>query len=62
MQASKCFTKKAFFRRHLYWVNVLYDQVFINSSHRELESFQFNTCLAITGTIRGRPKKKYIKC
>ena len=42
---------KAFFRPHLDYGDILYDQAFNNSFHDRLESIQDNACLAITGAI-----------
>ena len=36
----------------------LYDQAFNNLFKEKLESFQYNTCLALTGAIRGTSKEK----
>ena len=44
---------KAFVRPNLDYGEVLYYQAFNNSFHAKMESFQYNACLAITGTIRG---------
>ena len=44
---------KAFVRSHLDYGDALFDQGFNASSHKKLESMQYNTCLALTGTIRG---------
>ena len=33
--------------------DVIYDQAYKFAFHQKLESFQYNTFLAITGTIRG---------
>ena len=52
---------KAFIRPHLDYVDVLYDQAFNNSLKEKLESFQCNACLALTGAIGVRQKKKFIK-
>ena len=52
---------KAFIRPHLDYGDVLYDQAFNNSFTEKLESFQYNACLALTGAIRVRQKKKPIK-
>ena len=52
---------KAFIRPHLEYGDVLYDQAFNNSFTEKLESFQYNACLALTGAIRVRQKKKPIK-
>ena len=37
---------------------MLYDQAFNDSFHAVMESIQYNTCLAITGAIRGMSKEK----
>ena len=37
---------KAFFRPHLDYGDVLYDQAFIASFHEKLDSIQYNVCLA----------------
>ena len=49
---------KAFIRPHLDYGDVLYDQAFNNSFKEKLESFQYNTYLALTGAIRGTSKEK----
>ena len=49
---------KAFVRPHLVYRDVLYDQAFNALFHENLESIQYNTCLALTGTIRGTSKEK----
>ena len=49
---------KAFIRPHLEFGDVLYDQAFNNSLKEKLESFQYNTCLVLTGAIRGTSKEK----
>ena len=42
------------------WTNgdVLYNQIFNNSFKERLESFQYNACLALMGSIRGTSKEK----
>ena len=47
---------KAFFRPHLDYGDILYDQAYNMSFHHKLESIQYN--LAITGAIRGTSKEK----
>ena len=49
---------KAFVRPHLDYGDILYDQAFNNSFHDRLESIQYNTCLAITGAIRGTSREE----
>ena len=49
---------KAFVRPHLDHSDVLFDLAFNCSSHENLESIQYNACLALTGTIRGTSKEK----
>ena len=49
---------KAFVRSHLHYGDVLYDQAFNPSFHEKLESIQYNTCLALTGAIKGIFKEK----
>ena len=49
---------KAFIRSHLDYGDILYDQAYNMSIHQKLESVQYNTCLAITGAIRGKSKEK----
>ena len=49
---------KAFLRPHLDYGHILYYQAFNNSFHDRLESVQYNTCLAITGAIRGTSREE----
>ena len=49
---------KAFVRLHLNYDDVHFDQAFNVSSHEKLESIQYNSCFALTGTIKGTPKEK----
>ena len=49
---------KAFVRPYLDYGSILYDQACIMSFHHKLKSIQYNTCLAITGAIRGTSKEK----
>ena len=48
----------AFVRPHLDYGDILYAQAFNNSFHDRPESVQCNTCLAITGSIRGSSGEK----
>ena len=49
---------KAFVRPYLDYGDILYDKAFVNSFHDRLEVTQYNTCLAITGAIRGSSREK----
>ena len=49
---------KAFIRLYLDYGDTLYNKAFIASFDQKREPLQFNTCLAITGTIRGSSKEK----
>ena len=49
---------KTFIRPHLHYGDILYDQAYNMSFHQNLESIQYNACLAITGAIRGTSKEK----
>ena len=49
---------KSFFRPHLDYGDVIYDQHYNNSFHHKQESIQYNAALAITGAIRGFSMEK----
>ena len=49
---------KAFVRPYLDHGDVLFDQAFNASSHENLESYEYNAYLALTGTIRGTSQEK----
>ena len=49
---------KAFVRPHLDYGDVIYDQAFNTSFYTKTEFIQYNTCLTITGAIRGMSKEK----
>ena len=49
---------KSFIRPHLDYGDVIYDQAYTASFHQKIESVQYNSALAITGTIRGTSKEK----
>ena len=49
---------KTFVKPHLNYGDVLYDQAFSNSLHAKMESIQYNACLAVTGTMRGKSREK----
>ena len=49
---------KKFFRCQLDFADVIYDQAYNSSFHKKFESLQYNTCLAITGAIRGTSSEK----
>ena len=44
---------KSFIRTHLDYGDTIYDQAYNNSFHQNLETFQYNAALAITGAVRG---------
>ena len=52
---------KSFFRHHLDYRDIIYDQHYISSFHQKLESIQYNSALAITGDIRAFSREKVIK-
>ena len=52
---------KAFVRPHLDYGDILYDQAFNLSFQQKLESILYRACLAITGAIRGPPKRRFTK-
>ena len=47
---------KAFIRPYLDYDDLLYDEAFNNSFKEKLKSIQYNSCLALTGPIRGTSK------
>ena len=49
---------KSFLRPHLDYGDVIYDRVLNESFQNKLESVQYNSPLAITGTIKGSSKEK----
>ena len=49
---------KTFIRSQLDFADVIYDQDCNLHFHGKLESIQYNTCLAITGAIRGTSSEK----
>ena len=49
---------KSFIRPHLDYGDIVYDRAFNESFHEKLESTQYNTAIAITGTIRGTSSEK----
>ena len=49
---------KAFVRPYLDYGDVFYNQAFNNSFNGKIESIQYNSCLAITGAIRGTSREK----
>ena len=52
---------KAFIRPYLDYGDLLYHEAFNNSFKEKLKSIQYNSCLALTGPIRGTSKEKSIK-
>ena len=49
---------KVFVGTHLDYGDVLFDQAFKASSHEKLGSIQYNSCVALTGKIRGTSKEE----
>ena len=52
---------RAFVRTHLDYADILYDQAFNSSFHDRLESVQYSACLAITATVKGASKEKFLE-
>ena len=50
--------KTSFMRPYLDYGDIIYDQAYNVSFHEKLESVQYNSALAITGTIRGTSTEK----
>ena len=48
---------KSFIRPHLDYGDTIYEQAY-NSFHQNLETFQYNAALAITGAVRGTSTEK----
>ena len=48
---------KSFFRPHLDYGDIIYDQNYSNTFHQKMESIQYNTALAITGAIRSSSRE-----
>ena len=49
---------KSFIRLHLDYGDIIYDQAYTASFHEKIESVQYSSVLAITGTIRGTSEEK----
>ena len=49
---------KSFIWPHLDYGDIVYDWAFNESFHKNLESVQYNTAIAITGAIRGTSSEK----
>ena len=49
---------KTFIRSLLNYADIIYDQAYNSAFHEKLESIQYNTCLTITGAIRGTSTEK----
>ena len=50
---------KSFIRPHLDYGDVIYGQAYAVSFHQKIESVQYNSALAIRGTIRVTSKEKF---
>ena len=44
---------KSFFRPHLDYGDIIYNQTFNESFHQRIESIQYNGAIAITGAVKG---------
>ena len=51
---------KKFFRSHLDYGDIIYEQVYDSSFHQKIESVQYNECLAITEAINSTSKEKIL--
>ena len=49
---------KSFFRPLLDYADIIYDKPYSESFKEKLEAVQYNTCLAITGAIRGTSRER----
>ena len=49
---------KAFVRPYLDYGDINYDEVYNETFHQKLESIQYNSCLALSGAIRGSSREK----
>ena len=45
-------------RSWLDYADIIYDRAYNFAFHDKLESIQYNTCLTITGTVRGTSAEK----
>ena len=52
---------KSLTRPDLDYGDIIYDQAYNASFHQKLELLHCNTCLAITGAIRGTSKENWVK-
>ena len=51
---------KAFMRPHLYYDCAIYDEAYNKKFYQKLESVQYNACIALSGAIRGSPKRNVL--
>ena len=65
MEIAKYFAKTSindyiqiFWKPHLDYGNVIYDEAFIETFHQKHESVQYDACLALSGAIRGSSREK----
>ena len=47
-----------FVRPHLDYGDVIYDEAYNKTFHQKLESIQYNSCLALSGAIRGSSREQ----
>lgn len=60
MKSSLATIRKSFGRPHSEYSDIIFDQVFDNSLHQQMESIQYNAA-AITGVIGGTLKDRFYK-
>ena len=49
---------KIFVIPHLDYGDIIYDEGYNETFHQKLEFIQYNTCLALSGAIRGSSREK----
>ena len=54
-------TYKSFIPPHLNYGNIVYDQAFNESFHKDLECIQYNAAITITEAIRGTSSEKLLQ-
>ena len=50
---------KAFVRPHLDYGDIIYSEAYNETFHQKFESVQYNTCLALSGTIRDCQERSF---
>ena len=51
-------TNKTFVSLHLHYGDIIYEKVYNSSFHQKIEPVRYNTCLTITGALRGTSIEK----